>query len=220
MTLFLMLGALLPGALFPDPGPARDWLREELSRPEYQESLAQRFQRWFTETMNTLLSSTGGGLNPVVALVLLALLAAGIAFALSRLRANPTSVSPDHTVFSEARQTAQEHRRRAEAALSRAQWGEAVVEGVRAMASGLVERGLVPEQADVTVHEISERASALFPGCRERLEEMSRVFDLTRYGARPPGEQAAREVVGLELEIARRSPDREAGRGPVSAVPR
>ena len=137
--------------------------------------------------MNTLLSSTGGGLNPVVALVLLALLAAGIAFALSRLRANPTSVSPDHTVFSEARQTAQEHRRRAEAALSRAQWGEAVVEGVRAMASGLVERGLVPEQADVTVHEISERASALFPGCRERLEEMSRVFDLTRYGARPAG---------------------------------
>jgi hypothetical protein len=210
----------VPGALFPDPGTARDWLRQELSGQEYQESLVERFQRWVGELLDKLSSATGGGLNPVVALVLLALLAGGIALALSRLRANPSSVADDRAVFSETRLTAAEHRGRAHAALVQSQWGEAAVEAVRALAAGLVERGLVPEQSDVTVHELGERAAALFPDRSARLEAMARVFDETRYGARPPDEDAARAAVDLELELASEVPDRDRGRGPVSAVPR
>lgn len=208
------------GALFPDPGTAHDWLREELSRPEYQESLVERFNRWFNHLLDSILSSTGAGLNPVVALVALALLAAGVAFALSRLRANPTSGAQDAAVFSEARQSAEEHRRRAHAALDQEQWGEAVVEGVRALAAGLLERGLMPEQQGVTVHEISERAGALYPGSEARLEAMSLVFDETRYGDRPADEHRARAVVDLELDLGTRSPERASVSGPVSAVPR
>ena len=57
-----------PGVLFPDPEPARDWLRDELARPEYQESLLERFARWFNELVESVreATGTGGGLNPLV----------------------------------------------------------------------------------------------------------------------------------------------------------
>lgn len=218
MTVLL---SMLPGALSPDPDTARRWLRDELSGPDYQESFAERVTRWFNDFMDSVFSMAGpGGLDPVLGLVLLALLAGGVALALSRLRANPTSGAPDAAVFSEARQSADEHRRRAHVALEQAQWAEAVVESVRALAAGLVERGLIPEQSGVTVHEISQRASTLFPAHLTRLEEMALVFDETRYGDRPAQEPQARAVVELERDLATRSPEESGARAPVSAVPR
>jgi hypothetical protein len=215
-----VLLAVAPGALLPDPGTAHDWLQRELSRADYQESFAERFSRWFDHLLGTVSSSTSGGLGPVAGLVLLAVLAAGLAFALSRLRANPDSGAPPGAVFAEARLTSGEHRRRADAALAAERWGEAVVEAVRALAAGLVERGLMAEQSGVTVHEISQRACVLFPAFHERLEEMSLVFDSTRYGARPAGEEQARDVVDLERAVGAGRPTGDAARGPVSAVPR
>lgn len=210
-----------PGALFPDPGTAQDWLRQELTRAEYQESLLERFARWFNALIDDVLSSTGrGGLSPIAALVLLALLAAGIALVLSRLRANPASATPSAEVFSDDRQSADEHRRRAGAALELEQWDEAVVEAVRALAAGFVERGLMPEQSGVTVHEISERAAGLFPDRAGRLEAMSVVFDETRYGDHPADERRARDAVGLERELGTRSPDDAGARRAQIAVPR
>ena len=196
------------GALFPDPDTAHDWLRRELSRSEYQESLSERFSRWFNNLIDDLAAATQGhGLSPAAALVLLALLAGGIALVLSRLRANPAPVGASAAVFTEARQTADEHRRRANTALQQGEWGEAVVEAVRALAAGLVERGLMPEQSGVTVHEISTRAAELFPREVLRVEALSFVFDETRYGDRPADERQAREGVELERELGARSPE-------------
>lgn len=210
-----------PAALFPDPDTAREWLGRELSRPEYQESLVDRFAHWFNRLLNAAGEVGGaGGLSPVIALVLLALLVAGIALALSRLRANPTSGTTGSAVFSDARLTADEHRRRARTALSSQDWGEAVVEAVRALAAGLLERGLVPEQSGVTVHELGDRAAALFPGHLQRLEATTRVFDETRYGDRPADEGQAREAVLLEEELSGRSPEVGGPRTPATAVPR
>lgn len=213
-------GAAL-GALFPDPDTARDWLGRELSRAEYQESLADRFARWFNRLLNAAGEVGGaGGLSPVLALVLLALLVAGIALALSRLRANPTSRMPGSEVFSEARLSAEGHRSRARVALSSQDWDQAVVEAVRALAAGLVERRLAPEQPGVTVHELGDRASALFPAHVQRLEAAARIFDETRYGDRPAAEDQAREVVQLEEELSGRTPMPGGPRGPTNAVPR
>ena len=215
------LWAATPGTLFPDPETGRDWLRQELSRPEYQESFLERFTRWFNEMVESVRVATGtGGLNPVVALVLLALLVGGIAFLLSRLRANPAPATTSAAVFSEAPLTAAEHRRRAHGALAREHWGEAVIESVRALAAGLVERGLMPEQSGVTVHEISSRAAELFPDRRTQLETMSSVFDETRYGDRPADESRARDVVGLEEELGSRTARETGVRTPANVVPR
>jgi len=213
---------LMPGSLFPDPETAREWLQDELARPEYQEPFLERLARWFNELVGSArdATDTSGGLSRLVALLLLVLLVVGVAVALSRLRANPTPPSSGTAVFSEAPETAQEHRRRAKAALQQERWDEAVIEGVRALASGLVERNLMSEQAGVTAHEISWRAAELFPSHQRRLETMSAVFDETRYGDRAAGEAQARDVVGLEAELGSRTPEGTGPRGPAMVVPR
>ena len=71
----------MPGSLFPDPENAREWLREELARPEYQEPFLERVARWFNELVESVRDATasGGGLSRLAALVLLALLLVGVA---------------------------------------------------------------------------------------------------------------------------------------------
>ena len=209
-------------ALFPDPDRAREWLGDELSRAEYHESLLERFGRWFSELLDTIGRATGeiGLMNPVLATILLVVLAGLLAFALSRLRRNVTVHEKRSAVFTETRQRAEDHRRSANEALDRGRWDEAVVEAVRALAAGLTERGLVPEQADITVHELAERAAALYPGLDARLRATGVAFDETRYGDRPADEHRAREAVALELETSRRTPDPATSPGPVPAVPR
>lgn len=212
--------ARAPWALFPDPGTGRQWLREELSRPKYRESLVDRFNRWFDELVAGLQDVGNVGLDPVLALVLLVLLGAAAAFLLSRLRANPVSAERSAAVFAEARLSAAEHRRLAGSALGDGRWDEAVVEAVRALASGLFERGLVEEHTDVTVQELIAGTSRFFPQHRERLTRVGRTFDATRYGGRAAHEAEARDAVALELELSTRPPEDDPSRGPVVAVPR
>ena len=211
-----------PRSWFPDPESARELLQDELARPEYQEPFLERVARWFNELVDSArdATATSGGLSQLAALVLLALLVVGVAVALSRLRANPTPATSGTAVFSEAPETAEEHRRRANAALRQERWGEAVIESVRALASGLVERNLMPEQSGVTVHEIGWRATELFPAHRSRLETMTAVFDETRYGERAADAVVAREVVALEAELAERTPEGSGARVPGIVVPR
>jgi HEPN domain-containing protein len=208
--------------LSPDPDQAREWLRDELSRAEYQESLLERFGRWFSDLLDALDRATGqiGLMNPALATILLVLLAGLLAFALSRLRRNVAVHEKRSTVFTGTRRRAEDHRRSANEALDNGRWDEAVVEAVRALAAGLAERGLVPEQADITVHELTERAAAIYPSLDERLRRAGVTFDETRYGDRPADEQRARETVALELETSRRTPDKATSPGPVQAVPR
>ena len=195
-------------------------MREELAHPKYRESLVDRFNRWFDELLGGLRDVGNVGINPVLALVLLVLLGATAAFLLSRLRANPALAERSTSVFADERQSAAEHRRLAGHALAGSRWDEAVVEAVRALASGLFERGLVEEHPNVTVQEIIAGASRLFPRHRERLARAGRVFDETRYGGRAAREAEARDAVALELELSTRPPEDDPSRGPVVAVPR
>jgi hypothetical protein len=212
----------LAWALSPDPGQARRWLEDELSRRDYQESLLERFGRWFDDLMDTIRDATGqvGLMNPVLATVLLVVLAGLLAFALSRLRRSVAVTGQASTVFAEKRQRAEDHRRSAHEALEHGRWDDAVVESVRALAAGLVERGLMPEQADLTVHELTERAAQLYPSLAAPLRRTGVIFDETRYGDRPADEVRAREAVALDLETNSRAPEGSGTRGPVSAVPR
>lgn len=208
--------------LDPSPDQAREWLGQELSRSEYQESWVERFVRWVNDLIDRLADAAGraGQINPVVAIALTVVVAALLALALSRLRRNVTVAEHGSAVFAQARQTAAEHRRAAQAALEQSRWDQAVVESVRALAADLVERGLVAEQADVTVHELVERAAALYPSLSGRLRRTGVAFDETRYGDRPADEDRAREAVALEHETSRRTPETPDARTPAAAVPR
>jgi hypothetical protein len=209
-------------ALYPSPGAARDWLREELSRREYQASLSERFWHWVQDLFDRVRDASlgAGGFNPVVALVLLALVTALAAFVLSRLRANPGGAAPAGAVFTETRKSAAEHRGLAQAALSRSDWDTTVVESMRALAAGLFERGLVVEETGATADEISATAARSFPAQRDRLERAALTFDETRYGERAAQESRAREILALEEELRSALPRREGSTGPVVAVPR
>lgn len=209
-------------AVSPDPGTARDWLREELSRSDYRESLLERVSRWFRDLLDGLQSAVGtsGGLGPLVGAVVLVLLVAVGAFLLSRLGANATVRDQSSAVFTDTRRSAAQHRDAARAALEQGRWDDAVLESVRALASGLFERGLAQEHADVTVHEIAVKAASLFPDHQGRLDAVAATFDETRYGDRPADESHAREAVSLEDDLARLLPSRSGADGPVAAVPR
>lgn len=212
----------LPSAASPDPDTARSWLREELSRPDYQESLLQRVSRWFRDLLDQLQSLTGtsGGLGPLLGVVALVLLVALGAFLLSRLGANATGQETSAPVFTDTRRSAADHRAAARTALEQERWDDAVLESVRALAAGLFERGLAQEHADVTVHELAVRTVTLFPAHRTRIDAVSASFDETRYGDRPAEESHAREAVSLEDDLARLAPSGQAADGPVVAVPR
>ncbi len=209
-------------ALYPSPGTARDWLREELSRREYQPSLSERFWHWVQDLFDRVRDAGlgAGGFDPVVALVLLALVLALAAFVLSRLRANPGGAAPAGAVFTEARMSATDHRGLAQAALSRGDWDTTVVESMRAIAAGLFERGIVVEEIGATADEISATAAQLFPPQRDRLERSALTFDETRYGERAAQESRAREILALEEDLRSEPAQHAASPGPVAAVPR
>ena len=86
------------------------------------------------------------------------------------------------------------------------------IESVRALASSLVERGLMPEQSGVTVHEIGWRAAELFPDTGLASRRCPRSS--TRRGTATV--QRTR-LVPAQSSSSRRSSDRAVPRGPAPA---
>ena len=217
-----LLTAVSGAALLPPPGPARAWLHQELSRPEYHRSLVERISQAVQDFFDRIREASvgAGGFHPLAALLLLVVLVALGALVLSRLRANPAAPSSERALFAEHRLGAADHRALAHRALEAGDWDTAVVESTRALAAALVERDLVAEDPGVTADEIAARAGELFPQVGARLGRLALVFDETMYGGRPADERRGREAAALEHELRGATPVRSGGRGPVAAVPR
>lgn len=221
MTLSSLPGGV-PAAWAPQPEDARERVARELSRPEYQESLLERFVGWVGGLLDALqeASTEAGGPGLAVAVLVIVGLVVLLAVALSRLRTSPEVAATDVPLFTEPRSTAADHRARAAEALRRGDWETTVVESTRALAAGLFERALVPETAGITVHELGEQAAALFRDHGPRIAELASLFDATRYGDRTTDEEHARTAVALEADLAAATPRAGRATGPVPAVPR
>ncbi|RNL81031.1 DUF4129 domain-containing protein [Nocardioides marmorisolisilvae] len=213
---------LLPLELRPDPGPAQDWVRNELAKPEYQPSLLERVVRWFGHLLGKLLDATGniGRIDPVLGIPLLVLLLVGVALALTRLRRDPRRAGTERSVLEDARTTAAQYRARAGKALSEERWDDAVLDGVRAIAAGLVERALADDLPSATAHEVADAAAQVFPAERARLDAAARLFDDVRYGDRHATRAGATDVLDLERALRHLRPESTTASGPVLAVPR
>lgn len=204
-----------------DPDRARELLQRELSRSRYQESLVERFQRWFSELLDSLgdAASGSGALGVVAAVVVALVLVALLGFALSRLRRDGGRERVAATVFAERRCDAAQHRRDAEAALAAGRHDDALLEAVRALTAGLVERELLGDALGLTVLEVTATASARFPDHAADLQRLRVSFEDTRYGERRADAATAREALRVE-ELVRRSEPTRAGRvAPAPAVP-
>jgi hypothetical protein len=194
-------------AIRPAPEPARTWVQRELSRPEYHESLLQRFfdrlgelwDRLQSTAMNASQLSTGA---VVVVLVLLAVL---VGLLLSRARRDPARLREEAALG--ARLTSPEqHRAAAEDALAARAFERALVEAFRAVAARSVQRGVLPERPGLTAHELAEGIAPVFPEQAAAVRDAAAGFDLVFYGGGRATAEQARSVLDLDERLRRTRP--------------
>jgi hypothetical protein len=93
--------------------------------------------------------------------------------------------------------TARDYRRAAERLAAANDYAAAIVEGVRAIAAELTERGVLPPRPGRTADELAAEAGAELPGLAGDLRTVARMFDDVRYGDKdgsPAGYQLVRRV--------------------------
>ena len=100
------------------------------------------------------------------------------------------------------RPSAAELRRRAEAAAGDGRYGDAVVDGFRALAVRQVERGRLDDQPGATAHEVAASLATSYPSHGDRVGRTADLFDATLYGDRPAGPDDATGVLELDDALA------------------
>jgi hypothetical protein len=171
----------------PDAPEARDWLLEELSKPEYaaaQPSLFDRISQAFFEWLMRLFQPGASVPLDWLPVAIVALVVAGLVTALliwGLPRVNRRSRPATGLFGDDDRRTAAELRAAAAAAASAGNWTLAVLEQFRAVARGLADRTIVRVSPGTTAHDFAVRASAAFPSASGDLASAANVFDRVRY---------------------------------------
>ena len=208
----------------PDPGPARDLVRAELAKSEYQPSLFERVMGWFGDLLDKLTHAADGlgRLDPIAAVLLLVVILSALAVALARLRRDPVGRARTGTpLLPETRISADAHRRLAERAHEQGRYDDVVREALRAIAVGLAERAIIDDLPGATAREVTRRAGAAFAGLAVRLDRAADHFDAVMYGDRHADRATAEDLLDLERTVRGARPSDAAGArsGPVAAVP-
>jgi hypothetical protein len=196
------------GAIRPDPDSARSWVERELSRPEYERSLLERFFGWLGELWDRLTQtaldasplSTGAAVLVLVALVGLAVAAAG------RLRREQRGPRQAGGAVVAQGDSPDAHRAAAERALESGDDARALVEAFRALASRSARRGLVLDRPGLTAHEVATELGRVFDARSAELTAAAGLFDGIFYGAQPARPGDARAVLDLDDDLGRSRP--------------
>jgi hypothetical protein len=182
----------------------------------------ERAVRGLGHLLGKILDATGriGRIDPVVGVCLLVLLLVGLALVLARVRRDPRSPGTNRAVLEDPGTTAAQYRARAGKALAEERWDDAVLDGMRAIAVGLVERALADDVPSATAHEVADAAGQVFRTERVRLDAAARLFDDVRYGDRHATRAGATDLLDLERSLRGLRPESGTTTGPVQAVPR
>ncbi|NHA66715.1 DUF4129 domain-containing protein [Phycicoccus flavus] len=206
-----VLPALVRDApLDPSSDEARRWLEQELTSPRYHEQpgLLDRFR----ELVERLLDSgPRTGLPSVFVPIAVGLVLAVLALVLVRVLRRDVGESGSgrgRGVLDVPDVPAATLRRQARDALDRGDWDTAVLDGLRAVARGAVERVIVDDAPGRTAHEVAVTLATPFPGEDAALIAAADAFDAVRYGERHATAEQARGVVALEERVAAARPDR------------
>ena len=87
-------------------------------------------------------------------------------------------------------------------ALAAGRFSDAVVDGYRALAARQIERGRLEDRPGATAHEIAAVLATSYDGQGRRITAAADLFDVTLYGERPATDGQAREMLGLDDELA------------------
>ncbi len=198
----------------PSGTQARQWLAEELAKPDYHDGrpLLSRIVDWIIEQIAELLSRIGGtgptgpGAPPILVALLVALIIAGLALMLRRVRRERTTVAADGAVLGELSYTPAEFRDRGRAALREGRWDDAVVEFTRALAREAADRTLLSEAPSLTAHEVGTQLAPVFPTHAAAVAAGMDLFDKVRYGRYAATEADATAAAGLDETLRRAKP--------------
>lgn len=197
----------------PDAPDARDWVLDELSKPEYQAAkptfidlIAQQIAKWFGDLFDWLSSSGQGSsgvgapvwlalLIPVVILVVIAFLIYGLPRINRRSKVTGALFGEDDI------RDAAAMRASAERAASAGDYTTAIAELFRALARGLAERTLVTTHPGTTAGEFARRAATVFPDSRAALITAATDFDGVRYLDRTGTREQWDAMVALEKSV-------------------
>ena len=196
--------------LTPSGSQARELLRQELAKPEYQERKGpvQRLVEWISDTLNDFFSTQGGTLPSIAWLVglLLVLLVAVLAATYLRVGHVQAGVTGQQDVLGEKPMSAEELRRRAAEHELAGRFGAGTVDYFRALAVRSFERVLVDVTPGLTAHDIAESLGGRFPDAREDLLAAAATFDAVLYGGRSADEQDCSRIRNLDHQLARTRP--------------
>ncbi|QIM21536.1 DUF4129 domain-containing protein [Phycicoccus sp. HDW14] len=195
--------------LDPSSEQARRWLEEELSSPRYhaQPGLLDRIREFIERLLN---ASPGGGLPSFAVPIAVGLVLAVVGLVLWRVLRREVGRTGGEGlgVLDVPDVPAAELRASARSALARGDWDLAVLDGVRAVARGAVERVVLDDAPGRTAHEVALALSTPFPAESGPLVDAADAFDAVRYGHRRAGEETARAVLALDDRLAEARPAR------------
>ncbi len=140
-------------------------------------------------------------LSTFMAMVVFVALAAAIAWLLSRARRTARDREAKQPVLTDEVVSADELRRRAEAALAAGRFEEAVVDGFRALAVRQVERGRLSDTPGATAHEVAESLAVEYPTSADGVRRGARLFDEVLYGDRPATREQAVSVLAVDDDL-------------------
>ena len=210
---------MLPLDVPVDPGAdeARELLREELLKQEYQAAKPTWFDlliQSFTEWLNDLTTGDGSGGPPSVGILVVAavviglLVVAFLVFGLPRINRR-SSVSGSLFGEDDARSSAA-MRAAAESAAAAGNFELAIAEMYRAIARGLGERTVLTTSPGTTAVGFGARAGRAFPDRAAALADAAAAFDEVRYLDRPGTADRYAMVATLERDLRAAKPVLEA----------
>lgn len=213
------LHAALPPAsvpVDPDAQQARDWLVDELAKPDYRAAQPTWFDRLSSAVSDWLQSLTVGaaggppgiGVLIVVLVVVAAVVIAFLVFGLPRL--NRRSAVTGSLFGDDDARDAATIRRSAESAAAAGDYTVAVAEMFRATARGLAERTVLTTSPGTTAHDFAVRAATAFPDHRAPLGDAATAFDGVRYLGRVGTRDQYEAMAALEVSLRAARPVLEA----------
>ena len=159
--------------------PAQILARRELSKV----SIWTRILHDIEQLFNTSASAVPGGwfglvvFGVIIVLLVIAIVNWARPAAGRRIRAR--------SVLGGKARTAEEYRRSASRLAEAGDYGEAIVEAVRAIAAEVEERGILRPRPGRTADELAVEAGGELPELAADLRAVARLFDDVRYGGRP-----------------------------------
>lgn len=194
--------------LVPDADQARQWLEDELSKPEYQAAqptafdvAMQAIRDWFAE----LLAGATGVPGPVFTLIVVGVVAALVVvaflvFGLPRLRRARSTTVP---LFDDGDlRDLSALRRAAAAAAAAGDWPLAIEERFRAIVRGLVDRDLVQVHPGTTARGFADSTTTRFPDYAAELRAAATGFEGVRYLGRAGDAADYERSTDLEVRLS------------------